>query len=152
MIEKIIKLYLNGLCIGNLKYAPGTFGTILAIPIYILVANNNITFNIIFILILTLFSIFILKFSYKKLIYKNIDDKSIVIDEIIGYLSFMVFFEPTLYNIIFGFFIFRFFDIVKPFPISFIDKNIKNSLGVILDDIVAGLFSGISLYFLLYVF
>ena len=152
MIEKIIKLYLTGLCIGNLKYAPGTFGTMLAIPIYILIANNNINFNIIFILILTLLSIFILKLSYKKLIFRNNDDKSIVIDEIIGYLSFMVFFEPTLYNIIFGFFIFRFFDIVKPFPISFIDKNIKNSLGVILDDIVAGLFSGISLYFLLYVF
>ncbi len=152
MIEKIIKLYLTGLCIGNLKYAPGTFGTMLAIPIYILIANNNINFNIIFILILTLLSIFILKLSYKKLIYRNIDDKSIVIDEIIGYLSFMIFFEPTFNNIIFGFFIFRFFDIIKPFPISIIDKNIKNSLGIILDDIVAGLFSGISLYFLLYAF
>tara|TARA_X000000368_G_scaffold339811_1_gene277936 strand:- start:1302 stop:1760 length:459 start_codon:yes stop_codon:yes gene_type:complete len=152
MIEKIIKLYLTGLCIGNLKYAPGTFGTMLAIPIYILIANNNINFNIIFILILTLLSIFILKLSYKKLIYRNNDDKSIVIDEIIGYLSFMIFFEPTFNNIIFGFFIFRFFDIIKPFPISIIDKNIKNSLGIILDDIVAGLFSGISLYFLLYAF
>ena len=152
MIEKIIKLYLTGLCIGNLKYAPGTFGTMLAIPIYILIANNNINFNIIFILILTLLSIFILKLSYKKLIYRNIDDKSIVIDEIIGYLSFMIFFEPTFNNIIFGFFIFRFFDIIKPFPISIIDKNIKNSLGIILDDVVAGLFSGISLYFLLYAF
>ena len=152
MIEKIIKLYLTGLCIGNLKYAPGTFGTMLAIPIYILIANNNINFNIIFILILTLLSIFILKLSYKKLIYRNNDDKSIVIDEIIGYLSFMIFFEPTFNNIIFGFFIFRFFDIIKPFPLSIIDKNIKNSLGIILDDIVAGLFSGISLYFLLYAF
>jgi len=152
MIEKIIKLYLTGLCIGNLKYAPGTFGTMLAIPIYILIANNNINFNIIFILILTLLSIFILKLSYKKLIYRNNDDKSIVIDEIIGYLSFMIFFEPTFNNIIFGFFIFRFFDIIKPFPISIIDKNIKNSLGIILDDVVAGLFSGISLYFLLYAF
>ena len=152
MIEKIIKLYLTGLCIGNLKYAPGTFGTMLAIPIYILIANNNINFNIIFILILTLLSIFILKLSYKKLIFRNNDDKSIVIDEIIGYLSFMIFFEPTFNNIIFGFFIFRFFDIIKPFPISIIDKNIKNSLGIILDDIVAGLFSGISLYFLLYAF
>ncbi len=64
----------------------------------------------------------------------------------------MIFFENNIKNVIFGFIIFRFFDIVKPFPISLVDKKIKNSFGVMLDDIIAALFSGIILFMISYVF
>ena len=83
--------------------------------------------------------------------FKEVDDKSIVIDEIIGYLSFMIFFDATIQNILIGFLLFRFFDIFKPFPINLVDKNMKNSFGVMFDDILAALYSGISLYFISYV-
>ena len=83
--------------------------------------------------------------------FKDVDDKSIVIDEIIGYLSFMIFFEVTIQNILIGFVLFRFFDIFKPFPINLVDKNMKNSFGVMFDDILAALYSAISLYFINYV-
>ena len=85
-------------------------------------------------------------------LFDNIDDKSIVIDEIIGYLSFMIFFDTNVTNIIIGFLLFRFFDILKPFPISYVDKKIKNSFGVIFDDLLAGLFSGILLFYINYAF
>ena len=92
-----------------------------------------------------------LNYCYKKNIFLDTDDKSIVIDEIFGYLVFMIFFENTVFNIIIGFILFRFFDILKPFPIYLIDKKIKNSFGVMLDDIVAGLFAGIMLLLINYV-
>ncbi len=152
MKEKIIKIFLTGLYTGNLKFMPGTFGTFLAIPIFILINNNNLIFNLIFISILFIFSLFILNFAYDNHIYTIADDKSIVIDEIVGYLFFMIFFEYTFYNVVLGFLLFRFFDIFKPYPIYIIDKNIKNSFGIMLDDIIAGLYSGLTLYFLNYLF
>ena len=151
MNEKLLKLFLTGAYIGNSKLMPGTFGTLIAIPIYILISDNNLLFNLFFVFILFIFSLIILNISHKKKFFKNIDDKSIVIDEIVGYLFFMIFFQFTTYNIIMGFLLFRFFDIVKPFPIYIIDKKLKNSFGVMLDDVIAGLFSGIILYLLNYV-
>jgi phosphatidylglycerophosphatase A len=63
----------------------------------------------------------------------------------------MIFFENSFYNIIIGFVIFRFFDILKPFPINIIDKKIKNGFGVIFDDLLAGIYSGVTLYSINYV-
>ena len=102
--------------------------------------------------ILFLWSLILLNYSYKNNLFDNIDDKSIVIDEIIGYLSFMIFFDINITNIIIGFLLFRFFDILKPFPISYVDKKIKNSFGVIFDDLLAGFFSGILLFYINYAF
>ena len=150
MIKKITKIFLTGLYTGNLKFMPGTFGTFLAIPIFILISNNNLIFNLIFISILFIVSLIILNYAYDSHIYTNADDKSIVIDEIVGYLFFMIFFEYTFYNVVLGFLLFRFFDIFKPYPIYIIDKNFKNSFGIMLDDIIAGLYSGLTLYFLNY--
>ena len=151
MINKLVEFILTGFYSGKLKYMPGTFGTVFGIIIYIGIANNNLQDNIFLLLILFFFSLILLDYSYKKNIFKNKDDKSIVIDEIIGYLFFMIFFDINVSNIIIGFILFRFFDILKPFPISFVDKNIKNSFGVILDDILAGFFSGIVLFSINYV-
>ena len=131
MINKLVEFILTGFYSGKLKYMPGTFGTVFGIIIYIGIANNNLQDNIFLLLILFFFSLILLDYSYKKNIFKNKDDKSIVIDEIIGYLFFMIFFDINVSNIIIGFILFRFFDILKPFPISFVDKNIKNSFGVI---------------------
>ena len=82
---------------------------------------------------------------YKKFIDK-IDPPEVVIDEFLGIFIIFLFFEYfnnlSFYSIlILGFILFRFFDILKPFPINWIDKNIKNSFGIIMDDIVAGIYS-----------
>ena len=152
MILKIIDFILTGFYSGKIKFMPGTFGTLSAVPILIYFFNNTLLINILILLILFLSSLLLLNYSYKNNLFNNIDDKSIVIDEIIGYLSFMIFFDTNITNIIIGFLLFRFFDILKPFPISYVDKKIKNSLGVLLDDLLAGLFSGILLFYINYVF
>lgn len=152
MILKIIDFILTGFYSGKIKFMPGTFGTLLAVPILIYLFNNTLLINILILFILFLSSLLLLNYSYKNNLFDNIDDKSIVIDEIIGYLSFMIFFDTNVTNIIIGFLLFRFFDILKPFPISYVDKKIKNSFGVILDDLLAGLFSGILLFYINYVF
>lgn len=151
MINKLVKFILTGFYFGNVKFMPGTLGTVPAVIIYYFISCNNIFNNIILILILFIVSIILLNYSYKNSLFSEIDDKAIVIDEIIGYLSFMIFFENNFYNIIIGFIIFRFFDILKPFPINIVDKKIKNSFGVIFDDLLAGIYSGVTLYSINYV-
>lgn len=147
----ILKFILTGFYIGKIKYAPGTFGTLLAIPIFLLIYDFNLITKISIVFLLFLISLFLLSQSYKKQVFKDIDDKSIVIDEVIGYLIFIVFFDNTLFVLFSSFLIFRLFDIVKPYPISLIDKKMKNAFGVILDDIIAGLFSGITLFIIIHV-
>ncbi len=148
----MINFILTGFYIGKIKYAPGTFGTLLAIPIYLLLFQYDTLLKIIFLLILFSFSLYLLHYSYAKNFFKNIDDGSIVIDEIIGFLCFMIFFDYNFYTIVLGFTLFRIFDILKPYPISLIDTKMKNPLGVLLDDIVAGVFSGVILFIIIHVF
>ena len=93
----ILKFILTGFYIGKIKYAPGTFGTLLAIPIFLLIYDFNLITKISIVFLLFLISLFLLSQSYKKQVFKDIDDKSIVIDEVIGYLIFIVFFDNTLF-------------------------------------------------------
>ena len=151
MKNTIIEFLVTGLYFGKIKYMPGTFGTIIGVLIFQLISNNTLVDNIFFLIILFFLALLMLNYCYKKNIFLDTDDKSIVIDEILGYLAFMIFFENTILNIAVGFIFFRFFDILKPFPIYLIDKKIKNSFGVMLDDIVAGLFAGIMLLLINYV-
>ncbi len=147
----ILNFILTGFYIGKIRYAPGTFGTLLAIPIFLLIYDLSLIIKISFVFLLFLTSIFLLDLSYKKKIFKNIDDKSIVIDEVIGYLIFIIFFDNTLLILLASFLIFRLFDILKPYPISLIDKKMKNAFGVILDDVIAGIFSGLTLFVIIHV-
>ena len=89
--------------------------------------------------------------------FAEIDSKEIVIDEFLGQsipilFFYIIFYEGLASNTFFfiivflSFVGFRFFDIFKPYPISYVDKNMKNGLGVILDDIIAGFFTLIVLY------
>jgi phosphatidylglycerophosphatase A len=69
------------------------------------------------------------------------DSHKIVIDEVVGYLAATLFLEPTWQNTIVAFFAFRAFDIVKPFPASYADKHMAGGYGVVLDDVISGLYA-----------
>ena len=84
MINKLVKFILTGFYFGNVKFMPGTLGTVPAVIIYYFISCNNIFNNIILILILFIVSIILLNYSYKNSLFSEIDDKAIVIDEIIG--------------------------------------------------------------------
>ena len=140
--------------IGYSKYAPGTIASFITYLTYVVFYNFQIN---IFFLILTLIFIFIYSvyaIDQLKNYFEQIDAKEIVIDEFIGQSIPIL----TIYSIIqenkigdfilytfISFILFRIFDIAKPYPIGKIDKEMKNGFGVILDDIVAGIYSIVTL-------
>ena len=171
MNNKIGKTILTMFGIGYFKYAPGTVASFITCLIFYSLASIDGINQIIFPYIIFLIIIFIYSTILIDKIYKKEDSKEIVIDEFIGQsipllaitndelnIKLIVFLNNVSsqlgFNwfeiwILISFILFRFFDILKPFPIYLIDKKIKNSFGVILDDIVAGIFATISLYIIL---
>ena len=151
MIKNFNFIFVTFFGIGKIKFAPGTFSSFVTIIILFCAFNLlNISSNYI---LLILFTIFIYSFyAVSEYIEKkdNKDPSEVVIDEVIGqsipiYLyeishsvSKNSFEEILIY--VYIFFLFRFFDIKKPFPVGYFDKNFKNSFGVIMDDVVAGLY------------
>ena len=137
--------------LGKIKFAPGTFGSLVTVFIlYYLFHVLNISSNLI---LLGLLIIFIYSFYAVADHIKNSENKDpgeIIIDELLGQSIPIYLYEVShgtlkenneaiIYYTVF-FFLFRYFDILKPFPVSFFDKNFKNSFGVIMDDICAGFY------------
>lgn len=122
---------------GLISIAPGTWGTLFAIPIYLLLANLSPVIYLSLIFIGFLMGVLICNHVSKDL---GIHDHSgIVWDEIIGYLITMTALPLNIYWIIAGFFLFRLFDIWKPQPIRYIDEHVKGGLGIMLDDVLAAI-------------
>ena len=153
-MKKITNLFVSLFYSGYFKIYPGTFGTIISILILFPIFKFKIlSFEIIisvffFLFFLSLF--FIRRFSQFT---NSHDSRIIVIDEFIGvYLIFIfydyIFINNDLITIILIFILFRFFDIAKVFPANIIDKRMNNALGVLLDDIIAGVYTITSLYIL----
>ena len=132
--------------LGKIPIAPGTFGSIFAWFVFIFLSHY---INMIFLTFAVgIFSVWICEKITKDLVIK--DHKSIVIDELVGtWISLLpvLFIADDRYERIIyaamALILFRFFDILKPYPISFFDKEYKNGLGIVLDDVIAGIFSGI---------
>ena len=132
--------------IGLIPFAPGTFGSIFAWLVFVIMSHfvNMLIYTIAIVFI----AIWVCEKASVNLIQK--DHKSIVIDELAGMWVALV---PVIYfasnqfeRIIYAclaLVFFRVFDILKPFPISYFDKKYKNGFGIVLDDIIAGIFSGI---------
>ena len=142
--------------LGKIKFIPGTFGSLATVIIlYFLFHVINISSNLI---LLGLVVIFIYSFSAVANHIKDSENKDpgeIIIDEFIGQSIPIYLYEIShgiektsneaiiFYGICF--ILFRYFDIMKPFPVSFFDSNFKNSFGVIMDDVCAGLYVVLSL-------
>ena len=143
--------------IGKIKYAPGTFASLVTCFLFLILIN---IFNIV-----TIFTLTLIIFSYSFIAinnsfdqFKSEDPQEIVIDEVVGQMLPLLavpIYEtlyplPTMYYCASVFILFRLFDIWKPFPVGYVDNNIKGSLGIMLDDIVAGFYSIVILSFILF--
>ena len=143
---------------GYLTKIPGTVtSAVTAIFIYIAYEILNYTdlkFSIIFFFILFFYSFYAVRDSETE--FKNKDPRQIVIDEVLGQAMPLIFLlylnqnnqlslQIEIYYVL-SFLFFRFFDILKPFPVSYFDKNFKNYFGIIMDDIMAGLYSMLLIY------
>lgn len=133
---------------GLLPGMPGSFGTAGAIPLYLLLDFLHTRYQALFLLILIIGAVW--SSHRSQCILGKSDPREIVIDEVAGFLLTIIFIPFTLRNLIAGFFLFRFFDILKPPPIKKIEKKVKGGLGVVLDDLIAGFYAHLSLWFLLY--
>lgn len=126
---------------GLAKKAPGTCGTVAAIPVYYLFAQaNNILIYSILTIVATVAGVWICDIAAKKL--DEHDFGGIVWDEVAGYLITLWFVPFSWQAMILGFILFRIFDIFKPFPIKWVDQQIHGGLGIMLDDVLAAVFAG----------
>ncbi len=128
--------------------ASGTVGTLAAIPLYYLMARLPLYIYIIVLAVFTLFSCWVS--GRAEVIFNEKDSSKIVIDEVIGYLVTMIAVPVGWKGMVLGFFLFRFFDITKIPPARYFDRNLKNGYGVVLDDVVAGIYSCVALHLLHY--
>ena len=137
--------------LGKVPKIPGTFGSLATIIIlYTLFHILNLSSNVVFILLIVvfIFSFFAVATHIKDT--ENKDPKEVIIDEFIGQSIPIYLYEishgteksaeEAIIFYIICFILFRFFDIAKPFPVSYFDKNFKNSFGVIMDDVFAGFY------------
>lgn len=136
--------------VGNFSKFPGTLGSLVAIPSIFYLSFYSLNTQLIFIFVLFLFSWFYIKKYLISIDAVNTDPKEVVIDEFLGmHIAFIgINFSFTL--LIVSFALFRFFDILKPFPISYIDKNIKGAGGILFDDILAAMISLVILQFIVF--
>ena len=162
MIRKINYLFVTCFGIGSFRFAPGTIASLATIVfLFSLFHILKLSYSFIFI---SLSIIFICSFfavtEYIKL-KDNKDPKEVVIDEFIGQSIPIYLYEvshgtskdqyETFLFYIYIFFLFRYFDIKKPFPVNYFDKNFKNSFGVIMDDVFAGFYVVLTLIIFMFV-
>lgn len=132
---------------GLAKTAPGTFGTLAALPLYALMAQLSVPVYVMSVLCLFLTGILICQRSEERV--QVSDHSGIVWDEIVGFLITMTAVPYSWPATLAGFALFRLFDILKPWPISQLDRRIHGGLGIMLDDALAGALAGLSLHWLL---
>ncbi len=150
----ITKIFVSFFYIGYLKIWPGSFASAASIIILFSILSFDILSKVLFIILFII--IFFLSLYFIKIFSsytKTHDSGIIVIDEFLGIYLILIFYDLIIFispivTLIIAFMLFRFFDILKIYPANLIDKKMNNSLGVILDDIVAAIYTIISIYIL----
>ena len=134
---RMIEFFATAGFVGHMPKAPGTFGTLVAVPIAFLLAQAGPGIYLLATVLLIVFSIWISELHERRL--GSHDSKQIVIDEVVGYLVAFAWLPMTWMAFVAAFLVFRLFDIWKPYPISVLDRKVKGGLGVVVDDLAAGL-------------
>jgi phosphatidylglycerophosphatase A len=122
---------------GLAPKAPGTFGTLAAVPIFLLLAPLSAGYYLAVLIAFSLLGIYLCDYAAKAAGVH--DHPAIVWDEIVGFLITMFMVPISWQSVLVGFALFRLFDILKPWPISYLDKHCHGGFGIMIDDIVAGL-------------
>jgi len=135
---------------GLAPTAPGTFGTLAAVPIYLLMKDLPMAIYLALVVIAFVAGIWICQKSADWL--GKEDPSAVVWDEIVGYLITMIAAPAGWEWMVLGFVLFRFFDILKPWPINLADKAIHGGLGIMVDDVIAGVFALVCLQWIYLVF
>ena len=151
MIKYFNEIFVTFFGIGKIRFAPGTFASLItSIILFFFFHFLNLSSHLILYILLIIFVYSFYAVSKYIESNDNKDPKEVVIDEVIGQSIPIYLYEvahgttkdsqESIMFYLYIFILFRFFDIKKPFPVNYFDKNFKNSFGVILDDVVAGIY------------
>lgn len=146
-MRRFIILFASWFGTGFSPIASGTVGTLAAVPFQILLASLPLPLYLLTLLAFFFFSCWVS--GHGEVVFEEKDSGKIVIDEVIGYFITMTAVPLSWKSVLAGFLLFRFFDITKIPPARFFDRRMKNGYGVVLDDVVAGIYSCIALHLLL---
>jgi len=138
-LKQPIQFLALGFGSGLAPKAPGTFGTLTAIPLFLLLTMLTPLNYLLAVVLMSVAGVYICGKAAADVGVH--DHPAIVWDEFIGFFITMFMIPVSWQSILVGFILFRLFDILKPWPISFIDKNLSGGLGIMLDDILAGAFA-----------
>ncbi len=144
----VIMFIATGFYSGFLPKAPGTWGSLVGLFIFFLVHTLNLPVYLA--VVAGFFVVGSFAAGEAEKILDRRDPGSVVIDEIVGMLITMIAVPMTPLTVTLGFILFRIFDIAKPFPVSFFDQRLHGGLGIMLDDVMAGLYSLASLHLMLF--
>lgn len=136
--------------VGYIPIAPGTFGSVVGLIAFWLLSFLELPFIL---LIMAIFAIFAIWIAHQAESMLQVEDpRQVVIDEIIGMMAALVALPALPLVWAAGFFFFRFFDILKPFPIGYLEKRCPGGLGIVIDDIIAGIAANLLLHGILLLF
>ncbi len=138
-MDKLIMAIATGFYSGYLPKAPGTWGTLVAFPLHFLLIR--LPANGYYIALGIIFVLAVLTAGGAEKILDHGDPGIVVIDEIIGMLIAMIGIPLKVLPLVAAFFIFRIFDIFKPFPAGWVDTHLHGGLGIVLDDVIAGIYT-----------
>jgi phosphatidylglycerophosphatase A len=145
----LIVFFATGFFTGFLPKMPGTWGTFAAIPLVIISHRLTSIMQPVVAVVLVTFAAYIA--GRAEILFEDRDARPIVIDEMAGFLITLLWLPLNFLTLCLGFFLFRLFDIVKPPPISTVEKRLHGGWGIVLDDVLAGIFANVTLRLLLIV-
>ncbi len=142
-MRRVITFLATGAYVGRISVAPGTFGSVLAIPLLLALPRLRLPPAALLLLLGAFAALAMLICHQAGVLLADADSGRIVLDEVCGMLVAGALIVPTPMALLVAFLAFRFFDIVKPFPARLIDRRLKNGVGVVADDLVAGLYANL---------
>lgn len=132
---------MTGFGTGYVPFAPGSAGTIVGIPIYLALSFLSWPYYLISLIVITYLACYVSHESER--IFHEEDPACVVVDEMVGFIWVMFLVEPTLLRVVWGYILFRFFDVGKIFPANYVQNKLKGGYAVVMDDVVAGIYSNI---------
>lgn len=147
-MKQLVHFLAFGFGAGYSPKAPGTMGTLVALPIIWLLSYFSLEVYIFLTIAVTVGGTVLAHYSSKWLGVH--DHPGIVIDEIAGMMWVMAFVPVNILTLILGFLFFRVFDILKPFPIRWLDRHVSGGIGIMVDDLLAAVYAVLALYLFFY--
>jgi phosphatidylglycerophosphatase A len=142
-VERVVLFLASGAYLGFVPLASGTFGSLLALPLLVALGRLDWPPLVVAALLVALVAVAMPICGRAGRIWGQVDSSRIVLDEICGMAIAGACLPPTWWTLGLAFLVFRVFDIVKPFPAGYFDRHVKNGAGVVLDDVVAGVYANL---------